>query len=105
MLRREYHGGMVLCATGSGQSHRIIQPSGIATGRFVMAMNSKRRLLDPAVVRAEFAWVIVGLEANPDGAEIAAGWIAGRATLERDFDPVFRNAYYIVYRRKGQTHS
>ena len=101
MLRREHREGMVLCATGSGQCHRIIQPSGLATKHFVMAMNNKRRLLDPAVLRAEFTWVIVGLEANPDGAEIADGWIAKRAILERDFEPVFRNAYYIAYRRRG----
>ena len=101
LLRREYREGMVLCATGSGQSHRIIQPSGIATKRFVTGLNHDRRLLDPAVLRADFSWVIVGLEASPDGAVIATRWIADRAILERDFDPVFRNAYFIVYRRRG----
>jgi hypothetical protein len=98
LLRREWRGGAILSATGSGQSHRIIQPSGIPTREFVTGLDVNRRLLDLDTVRGEFSWVIVGLEPAPDGREVALTLLQSRERLERTHRPVFENRYYIVFR-------
>jgi hypothetical protein len=98
LLRSDWRGGAILCATGSGQSHRIIQPSGISTREFVTGLDTNRRLLDLDVVRREFSWIIVGLDASPDGRQIAETLLASRDQLEQTHPVVFENKYYLVFR-------
>ena len=102
LLRREWQQGQVLCATGSGQSHRIIQPSWVQVRHFVTALNHDRQHLDMEAVSSEFTWVIIGLEPSADGAEIAAGLLAQTPLLEEQFERVHTNASYVVFRRRSE---
>lgn len=94
-LRADWSGGQVLLATGSGQSHRIMQPSWIALRHF-------ETLLNHDVVHLSldrYAWIVVGLEPAPDGAE-AARIVAERLAHDGGgFQQVYANEYYVVYRR------
>jgi 4-amino-4-deoxy-L-arabinose transferase-like glycosyltransferase len=100
LLRREWRGGAILSATGSGQSHRIIQPSGIATREYTTGLDVDRRLLNVDDVRGAFMWIIVGLEPSPDGREIATTLLQSRERLEQTHDAVFENKYYVVFRAR-----
>jgi hypothetical protein len=100
-LGREWRSGMVLCVTGSAEAHRIIQPSGIATRHFVTVSSDMRRLLDPAIARDHFTWVILGRAPSADGVELVRRWNDSGDAVARDFDRVEENASYIVYRRKA----
>jgi hypothetical protein len=101
LLRREWRAGRVLCATGSGQAHRIIQPSHVAVKQFVVGLNHDRYLYDVDALDREFAWIVVGLEPSADGAELAAFLREHSATLEQKFERVHTNEFYVVYRTSG----
>ena len=104
-LRAQYRGGVLFCATGSGQSHRILQPSGIPTRSLVTGLNFDTRNLDLAFVTSSYEWVVVGLAPSPDGEVIAKHWQANAALLQSAYDEVLRNDYYIVYRKSTATRT
>jgi hypothetical protein len=101
LLRREWRGGAILCATGSGQSHRIIQPSGIPTGMFTTGLDVDRRLLDVEAVRDEFAWIVIGLDPSADGRTVATTLLGAQEQLARTHEPIYRNEHYVVFRSAG----
>ncbi|MDH7514694.1 MAG: glycosyltransferase family 39 protein [Bacteroidota bacterium] len=92
-------GGRILAVTGTGQSHRIMQTSGIRLARFTTALNRDTLFRNPEVLSRAFTWVIVGREASPDGAEIARYWIEHDSTLATYYRRAYSNAFYIVYER------
>jgi len=99
ILKEKWEGGNILAATGSGQSHRIMQSSWISTSRFTTALNSDKRNLDFAHVVGGYEWIVVGLDPAPDGAEIAAHWRENESSLLTAFTPEHKNRYFLLYRR------
>lgn len=99
MLHRDWRGGQVLIAAGSGQAHRIIQPSWVQVRHFVIALNHDRQYLDPDSL-TKFTWVIISLDPSSDGEEFASSLLSRAEELKPNFERLETNGPYLVFRRR-----
>lgn len=101
-LKKNYTYGEILNLTGSAQSQRIMQTSGIAGKNFTVALNKDGFASEPWSIELfkNFDWIIISKAPDEDSEKIAKSVIKKLSEFTENYNTIYENEYYLLLKKK-----